>query len=69
MVETIKIVCRHCGRAMNTPRCDTDPPTAVELRGIACPECDTGGFDMPEYYDANGTEVDADPMKFMEASK
>lgn len=64
MSDTIKIVCATCRREVDTPRCDTDPPGAVELRGIVCPDCDTGGFDMPVYYDANGNEVSGDPETF-----
>ena len=53
-VDNIQIVCATCGIKVCTPRCDTDPPDAVELRGIVCSDCDAGGFDMPEYYDAQG---------------
>ena len=57
MSENITIICATCGLTAHTPRCDTDPPDAVQLRGIVCPDCDTGGFDMPEYFDANGTSI------------
>lgn len=68
MPETITMVCT-CGKRVDTPRCDTDPPEAVELHGITCPDCDNGGFDLPAYFDAGGREVDGDPMKFMEQSE
>lgn len=64
--ETIAIICAECGRKVNTPRCDTDPPTAVELRGIVCPDCDNGGFDLPSYFDRDGHEVSGDPNTFKE---
>lgn len=57
MTDTIRLICSTCQRTVDTPRVDTDPPTAVELRGIVCPECDRGGFDMPEYVDGNGNFV------------
>lgn len=61
MTGTIKIICSTCAREADTPRCETDPPDAVELRGIVCPDCDTGGYDMPEYFDATGAQVSGDP--------
>ena len=64
MTDTIKIICATCRREVDTPRCDTDPPNAVKLCGIVCPDCDTGGFDIPEYYDANGNEVSGDIETF-----
>lgn len=64
MPDTIKIICATCGLEVDTPRDDADPPDAVELRGIVCPDCDTGGFDMPEYYDAAGAQVSGDPETF-----
>lgn len=64
MGDTIKIICPTCSRSENTSRCETDPPNAVELRGIVCPDCDTGGFDMPSFYDASGAEVSGDPETF-----
>mgnify|MGYP000412740404 CR=1 FL=1 len=54
MADTIKIICAGCGLEVDTPRCDTDPPKAVRLEGIWCPDCDNGGFDMPDFYDGNG---------------
>lgn len=66
MADTITLVCGSCSKRVETPRCDTDPPQAVELHGIVCPDCDNGGFDLPSYFDAQGREVDGDPMKFME---
>tara|TARA_R110002020_G_scaffold95937_9_gene230087 strand:- start:40052 stop:40294 length:243 start_codon:yes stop_codon:yes gene_type:complete len=54
MADTIKIVCANCGREVDTPRCDTDPPNAVRLEGVWCPDCDNGGFDMPDFFDADG---------------
>lgn len=64
MADNITIVCATCGLKAHTPRCDTDPPDAVELRGIVCLDCDTGGFDMPEFYDATGAQVSGDPETF-----
>lgn len=64
MTTTIKIVCATCCREVATPRCDTDPQDAVELRGIVCPDCDTGGYDMPEYFNAHGVQVSGDPKTF-----
>lgn len=64
MVDTIKIICATCEIEVDTPRDETDPPNATVLRGIVCPDCDTGGFDMPEYYDKNGREVSGDPETF-----
>lgn len=64
MAKTIRIICPTCQRKVDTPRCDTDPPNAVDLRGIVCPGCDTGGFDMPEYYDIDGRSVSGDPATF-----
>lgn len=64
MIDVIKIICPICARSVDTPRCDTDPTNAVELRGIVCPDCDAGGFDMPEFRDANGSEVSGDPETF-----
>lgn len=61
MAETIKIICATCDRSVDTPRCDTDPSDAVVLRGIVCPDCDKGGFDMPEYYDAGGALLSGEP--------
>jgi len=49
---------------VDTPRCDTDPPESVELRGIKCGDCDDGGFDMPAFFDADGNEVSGDPLIF-----
>lgn len=66
MADSIKIICPSCGLKVDTPRYDTDLPDAVELRGIVCPECDTGGFDMPEYCDAKGRGVSSDPDTFEE---
>lgn len=57
MTDTIKIICATCDRKVDTPRCDADPKDAVVLRGIVCPDCDTGGVDMPEYYNLAGEEV------------
>lgn len=65
----IKIICGSCGLKVDTPRCDTDPPDAVELRGIVCPGCDTGGFDMPEYFNASGVQISGDPETFDTHSK
>ena len=64
MADVITLVCEKCGRKADTLRCDTDPPEAVEMHGIVCPNCDTGGFDMPEYYDANGAWISGDPDTF-----
>ena len=64
MSQTITLVCGACKRRVDTPRCDTDPPEAVELHGIVCPDCDNGGFDLPSYFDSQGNEVDGDPLKF-----
>lgn len=66
--QTITIVCDSCGRRVDTPRCDTDPPEAVEMRGIVCPDCDNGEFDLPAYFDRNGIEVSGDPETFKEPS-
>lgn len=62
--ETITLVCDGCGLVVDTPRCDTDPPNAVELRGIRCGDCDNGGFDLPYFLDARGVEVCGDPERF-----
>lgn len=67
MADTITIVCPACGTKLDTPRCDTDPPNAAELRGIRCGDCDNGGFDMPEFFDANGEPVSGDPETFAES--
>lgn len=67
MVGTIKIVCDKCGTSVDTPRTEYDPPEAVELRGTDCPDCDSGGFDLPSYYDANGQQVDGNPDRFQHA--
>lgn len=64
--DAITLVCPSCSKRVDTPRCATDPPKAVELHGIVCPDCDNGGFDLPSYFDAQGVEIDADPMEFME---
>lgn len=64
MAETIKIVCAGCGMKVDTPRCDTDPPGAVELRGIKCGDCDDGGFDMPEFFGVDGNVISGDPETF-----
>lgn len=64
MTETITIVCPECGLKIDTPRCDTDPPSATELRGIRCGDCDNGGYDMPFFFDANGNEVCGGPQTF-----
>lgn len=64
MNETITLVCPSCGKRADVSRCDMDPSQAVELRGIVCPDCDNGGFDLPSYFDANGDVIDGDPMKF-----
>lgn len=68
MKGTITLVCFECGRKVDTPRCDTDPPDAVELHGITCPDCDDGGFDLPSYFDRNGDEVCGDPETFNTAA-
>lgn len=60
MADTIRIICATCARSVDTPRCDTDPPDAVVMRGIVCPDCDIGGFDMPEYFDKDGAPVSGD---------
>lgn len=64
MADMIIIVCDSCGKAVNTPRCDTDPPNAVEMRGVVCPDCDNGGFDLPVFFDRYGNEVSGDPETF-----
>jgi len=67
-MKDITLVCPSCAKRVDTPRCDTDPPNAVELHGIVCPDCDTGGFDMPEYFDSHGSSVCGDPKSFKEQS-
>lgn len=62
--DYIRLICQTCGREVDTPRCETDPPSAVMLTGIVCPDCDNGGFDMPTYFDAAGREISADPERF-----
>lgn len=57
MAETITIICSVCGLKVDTPRCNDDPKEATELRGVECPDCDTGGFDMPEFYNTLGSLV------------
>lgn len=63
-VPTIRLVCKTCAVKVDTPRADTDPPSAVEIRGLVCPNCDTGGFDMPEFLNSQGEEVSGDPETF-----
>ena len=60
MTATIKIFCAICDRSVDTPRCNTDPPDAVELHGIVCPDCDTGGYDMPVFIGADGAHISGD---------
>ena len=63
-MDTITLVCSGCGKRVPTPRDKLDPPNATELHGIECPDCDSGGFDMPAYFDANGSEVCGDPERW-----
>lgn len=63
MGDTITMVCT-CGLRVETPRCDTDPPTATECHGVKCPSCDNGEFDMPFFLNAQGQEVSGDPETF-----
>lgn len=67
--KTITMVCDTCGRRIETPRADTDPPAAQECHGITCPDCDTGGFDLPAFLDEHGREVSGDPETFNKAPK
>lgn len=57
MPNNITIICHSCDRKVLTPRCGTDPDEAVVLRGIICPDCDNGGFDLPMYFDVLGNQV------------
>lgn len=56
--ETIVIHCTGCGRSTKVPVDKSDPPGTVTAN-ILCPECVAGDFDLPQYFDAEGNELDA----------
>lgn len=64
MSDTITMVCPGCGKRVETPRDETDHPDAAELHGIQCPDCDTGGFDMPVFLNSDGEELCGDPEQW-----
>lgn len=59
--RTIVLVCPKCDKRVETQLQEYDYPEAVELRGISCPDCWNGEFDIPDYRDINGNPVDYDP--------
>lgn len=61
MADRILIVCPSCGKRVSTPRCNTDPASATEVRGIRCIDCDNGGFGLPEFFDAHGNQISGEP--------
>lgn len=52
----IQLRCHGCGLTVVTPRDVTDPLNAVFIEDW-CPECGNGGFDQPEYFDADGMQI------------
>lgn len=65
MADTIRLVCQRCGLKVEAPRdARIDPPEAVRCETTSCCECDRGDFVESFYFDANGKDVDADPMRW-----
>jgi len=56
--EMIEIHCTGCERSTKVPVDKSDPPGTVTAN-ILCPECVVGDFDLPQYFDAEGNELDA----------
>jgi C4-type Zn-finger protein len=66
VLETIRLTCPECGKALDTERADYDPPNAVSME-MKCEECNYGGFENIHYFDATGNEVSGDPETFRSA--
>lgn len=58
--KTITIECPECKLRAETPRQEYDYPEAV-LMQVVCPNCTTGDFDEPVYFDKDGNNVNYDP--------
>lgn len=62
MEDTIILECTKCESVLSTMRDkQLDPPEAVKMVGI-CPDCDSGDFDEPMYFDAAGNHIVRDWM-------
>lgn len=61
-MNKLEIICADCKKSTFVERVEYDPKNAVVLKGIVCPDCDSGGFDMPEYYDEKGNYIDQSEM-------
>lgn len=53
----VTIYCPKCKRRQSVAKHETDPPNTATVC-IQCPKCNSGDFDTPSYYDAQGRELD-----------
>ena len=55
----ISLWCPQCERGMIADKFEHDYPEAVMLE-VECPDCGSGGFEDPTYYDRDGNNVNYD---------
>jgi hypothetical protein len=60
--RNILIQCPTCNKKKVVPREKFDPPRAVRAE-FNC-GCESGGFDLVDYFDADGKWCNADPETF-----
>ena len=66
----INMLCLGCGNARRVERIPyIDPPRAIRCETAHCTICETGGVDMPAFYDRAGNELNADPWEFTDAGR
>lgn len=54
---TIPVRCVNCGNAVLAPRCDVDPPEAIEAVSESCDICWSGGFGTTWHVDRDGDDI------------
>lgn len=54
--DFVTLRCSKCEKEMRARKDDTDPLGTVVVE-IQCPDCNSGDFDSPVYFDADGLEI------------